>query len=375
MLKGRSKSFAPKKGPVRRPAGPSAPSSTRPSVERQSQTPAPSLPAEEESIPNAEQNRAAEETRVPEQSQETQQNQTENQTGESTVSVEARLPSNPNPKLSEAPTSQTSQDPSTTTLQKEKGLKRKSREENIQEPPAKRVSLESQTRPEATPEVLHPSEASIPQVVSDANDEQSSEERRVVVTIEAPPIGESDIAPELSRANTQESNELKRKSREDDVTEPPAKRISIGPEQHSESAPRTQNSSTVATAQDRPLVERATGSNLPPGEVPASANVVPEVQHVERSEGIVETIPEASRAPSRPEIAEDPILPSIETNERERSSERSPERDASSEAPRYQYPSPENMTRVIESEALGTPANMGPPGGSLGAPGDVAAIV
>ncbi|CZR54784.1 uncharacterized protein PAC_04668 [Phialocephala subalpina] len=350
MLKGRSKNFAPKKGPVRRPGGPSASSSTRPSVERQSQTPAPSLPAEAEPISTIELDKIVEENQVCEQNQVQQQKQAQEPTTQFTPSVEVRPPPNLNLEVSAAPIAESSQTTQTTNLQKEKELKRKSREEDVSESPAKRVSPGPEARRDSTSEAQRTGRESIPTEAPSASAEQANQvERRAEVPAEAPRV-EPAIAQDAT-VSTAKANELKRKSRDEEIREHPAKRASTSTERPPEIEAR--NTGVAASGHDGPI---------------SSISAAPEPQHAVL-ESTNETIVQAPGTSAQPEAAEK-VLPSIEMNERDESRSPSPAHDA--EEPRYRYPSPENIARVVESGGMGAGANFGPPGGgALGAAGDL----
>ncbi|KUJ13048.1 uncharacterized protein LY89DRAFT_623168 [Mollisia scopiformis] len=206
----------------------------------------------------------------------------------------------------------------------------------------------------------------------------------------------------------------KRKA-QDDAQEPPAKRVSMTPDRPSESTPEVQQvdnplptpSSSAAVVQETssgvsaaitntparepspanhtpdsqraaqhiPAIETVASNNAPAIESSSINNAPPVSRSVVSAESTNEEASQASRVVAQSQAPEGPILASIETNNRPQSRSPSPAHNASHDGGNYRYPSPENIARIVESEPSGTPANMGPPGGQLGAAGDVAAIV
>lgn len=197
----------------------------------------------------------------------------------------------------------------------------------------------------------------------------------------------------------------------DDATEPPAKRISATPDQPPASTPEVQHIATPApesiptveatnpvtedvtsnsaparessprpdarpesqlATQDVPMVESSAVDNAPARDTAPIVNSAPEIRTTTPAAITNEATPEPPRIASEPAIREEPVLPSIETNDRQRSRSLALVCHVLPEQPRYRYPSPQNIAHVVESGAAG--ANMGPPGGQLGAAGNVTGI-
>jgi len=289
MLRNKGKIFAPKvKAGLRRPHAPaSAPSSARPSVERQSQTPA---PRHESVAPITEQETAPlrrEESREP------------------IAEVQSQGPSE-----KESSTAQDAVPPSSPDTRK-----RKTRDEHVREPPAKRISTEVE-RPESSQ-----APATVP-TVQERSDEVSEE------TTQHP-----------SAAERRET--LKRKAIYGDAIEPTSKRVAIDVETREE--PTNEAQQTLAE------------------DVSASRSTSPIIQD-----------------PITQSTAREPFAP--EFTEREESSdgeESQTSREPTPEAPRYRYPSPENIARIVDDIPGARLGSMGPAGmgisSGLGPAGDMGA--
>jgi transcription factor TFIIIB component B'' len=292
MLKNRGKIFAPKaKGIVRRQPS-AAPSSARPSVERQSQPPA---PRQESVVSVVEEGTAAEAVEPREPGAEAQSQEDSNQT---------RIP---------LPDTAAHPHPSPDTR------KRKTRDEDIPEPPAKRIPV------------------NIERAESSTEPTTSTQE----------PDHETHSHPTSHDTHSTQRSNLKRKEREEDNVEPQAKRVST------EVGSREQPTTEFAISQQTQNVEatpRATSTH----------------ELVKSSE---------AAQPTRQSSEPDAENSTAENNDDEESQS---SREPTFQAPQYQYPDPENMNiaRIVDDIPGARLGSMGPAGGNgsgLGAAGDLGA--
>ena len=295
MLKNRGKIFAPKaKGIVRRQPS-AAPSSARPSVERQSQTPA---PRQESVVSVVEEETAAEEPVVERELRE--------QVAEAQAQAESSQSRTPLP------------DTATFRHPSPDSRKRKAQDESIPEPPAKRI-----------PASIERQDLTQPTTPSQATDHETHEH------------------PTSHDTPTTEGNNLKRKEREEENIERPAKRVSA----EVESRPQT------TEPEHQPQDEEADARTaFPVSEGPVESSEA--VQHIRQS----------SEPENNDSISED--------DDEETQSSREP----TFQAPQYQYPDPEgmNIARIVDDIPGARLGSMGPAGGSgsgsgLGAAGDLGA--
>lgn len=290
MLKNRGKIFAPKaKGIVRRQPS-AAPSSARPSLERQSQTPAP----RQESVVSVVEDGAVAESA-----------ESSDPVAQVASQEESSQPRKPLPDAS------THRHPSPDTR------KRKTRDEEVPEPPAKRVPTNIE-RAEALP--------------------------TPAATTPADPGAHSH--PTSDDTPSTQGNSLKRKDQEEGNVEPPAKRSSTSVESRE---PSTTESEIPQQTQNEEATRRA-------------ACLVPN-ERVESSE-------QQAREPSEA-VAEDTTAENNEDEESQSSYE------PTFQAPAHRYPSPEGMqiARIVDDPAARL-GSMGPAGGNgsgLGAAGDIGA--
>lgn len=280
MLKNRGKIFAPKaKGIVRRQPS-AAPSSARPSVERQSQTPA---PRQESVVSVIEEGAILERAKSKEPAAEAQSQEESNQ--QRTPLPETAAHRHPSPDT----------------------RKRKTRDEEILEPPAKRIPTE---RVESSPaEVDH----------------------------------EAHSHPTSNDTPSTQSNNLKGKEREEDNIGLGAKRASANIESR---APISTESDASQQTQDE--------------EAPRATNEL--VESTEISQSARESEAEAAN----------------ETADNDDDEDAQSSREPTFQAPRHRYPSPENMqiARIVDDVPGGRLGSMGPAGGNgsgLGAAGDIGA--
>jgi transcription factor TFIIIB component B'' len=291
MLKNRGKIFAPKaKGIVRRQPS-AAPTSARPSVERQSQTPA---PRQEIAGSVAEEGTAAESI------------QTSDPVAKVSSQEESSLPRTRLPDVS------THRHPSPDTR------KRKTRDEDAPEPPAKRIPTNI-NRAESFPP-LEASTQSYPETPSH---------------------------PGSATPRTQENN-LKRKEQENVSVDPPAKRVPTNVDSQVQPTTRAEIPQQVQNAEATPRAASTLASE--PAELSEAIH-----QARELSEAVAENI-------------------EAENNEDERSQS---SREPTFQAPAHRYPSPEGMqiARIVDNPAARL-GSMGPAGGNgpgLGAAGDIGA--
>ncbi|KAN0115393.1 hypothetical protein V8E51_004937 [Hyaloscypha variabilis] len=282
MLKNRGKIFAPKaKGIVRRQPS-AAPSSTRPSVERQSQTPA---PRQESVVSVVEEGAAAESAELRKPAAEA-----------STEEESIRTP---------LPDASTHRHPSPDTR------KRKTRDGDTLESSAERI-----------PATVQRTGSSPAPSAREADDEAHSH----------PP---SDSAPSAQRTN------LKRKEREENTAEPPAKRVPTAVEEptESENSQQPQNEALRAAS---PFTNQ-------PAESSQSAQAAREASEAEARHGR-----EESHDDEQSQSSHEPTF----------------------QAPRYRYPSPESaqIARIVDDIPGARLGSMGPAGGNglgLGAAGDI----
>jgi transcription factor TFIIIB component B'' len=299
MLKTKNKIFAPKapKGGFRRPPGAaSAPSSARPSVERQSQTPA---PRQESVAPVSEQESG------PQRSEESRES----------VEVQSQ-PEASQRESSTAVTQDTARHPSPDTR------KRKTRDEDILGPPAKRIPTTIE-RLESSP-----AQTSVPTTQEPTSRDVSGE------------AATQDIPIEQQRVN-----QNKRKAREEDNIEPPAKRVSTNVNFLEESTTQLENAQQTHA-------ELAPRNASPVRYDPFASSEIGQSSELE--------------AATEDTRADDNL-----------DAESQPSHEPTPEAPRYRYPSPENIARIVDDIPGARPGSMGPAGGGissgLGPAGDMGA--
>ncbi|KAK0124644.1 Transcription factor TFIIIB component B [Cadophora gregata] len=311
MLKGRGKVFAPKKV-VRKPQG-SAPPSSRPSVERSSQTPAPQ--PSQESV-----------TTVPEKAN----------VPESTV--ESDVP-HAEPNRRQIP-SQEDQEQAVASVTQDGGstarpdLKRKERGDVIAPPPPKRVSTASE-RPNVPAATI---EAPIIDISNQENTPQPEPSPAQVASTAQPPsisTPASQTQPISKPAARPRIIPPKQKQKAVDVT------ASQAPTKSPESRRQHGPSAVSQPVQSTSLEPAST-----PSETSASASVPTPPA----------AIPGANEQPPETLIPEAPIR----TTEEEHPASPSPER--SPEPPRHRYPSPQNIVRLAD-EGPAESSNMGRAGG------------
>ncbi|KAF4621534.1 hypothetical protein G7Y89_g14536 [Cudoniella acicularis] len=270
MLKNRSKSFAPKFKPgARRPTAnpPSAQSSARPSVEPQSQTPAPETAAKE-TTPFVPENSAA-----PQQSE------------ERTTTVEPIV--QPTSSHEEAGTEQTTATHEPDANLSTSSLKRKSRDDDTSEPPAKRVPVA-------------------------ASEDESH-------TVAPGPLPSPDITAQ------------KRKSPDDDASQPPAKRRATPP------PAENVDSNTSSEGAPRATSDSTNDENALPSYI---SELVSSEPHTHTHEVAGETALEPEKPPSVEDSTTESLIPTTEASEAQHSRPGTPE--SNHEASRFRYPTPDN---------------------------------
>lgn len=309
MIKNRSKSFAPKKAVSRVPSR--APSSARPSVERQSQTPAPSQPTRE-TVPSI-----IEDVEVLDTVPSTSQN--------------VETPSQPEPR-------QQSQELSASVIDSLKivpspsTLKRKTRDNEEHEPPAKRIPAES----------AEEQNRNLPPI----------ESVRHRALTETAPVPTETIISSQTIAND-------------------APNISFLP-----AGGLATPNATISTG--RPLFDQphTITSRLPPNVAAIQATPIPNIEVTVPSEseqqGEIRSTtlqrpiqqPHLPPTPAATQLAQEILLASVETNNGNGSRIPTPERAVTPEAPIFRYPSPQNLVRISDIPIAPRSGDFGPAGGS-----------
>ncbi|KAL2074919.1 hypothetical protein VTL71DRAFT_8699 [Oculimacula yallundae] len=321
MLKGRGKTFAPKKV-VRKPQG-SAPSSARPSVDRSSQTPAPQTT--QDNAPSISQKVIDLDPVVQEVAPQVAiaQQQVSRQDGQQQADT-AVTQDRENNVRSE--------------------LKRKERDHVIAPPPPKRVSTAIE-KPTTAPQLESPATV-------DRSQETTSSTESVPTTLSGAVPARADPVSNTTPVVHQET-----------ITQPAeeqAKVISQKPKKKTAGTPKSQ--------------ARPTEALPPPGREDGSIGDAANSHDADQSNVLQPTLgtnvntslptPPASSASSIPNEPRQPETPvpdiPIETTEETRPT--SPPPESSPEPPRHRYPSPQNIVRLADEAQAGS-SNMGRAGG------------
>jgi transcription factor TFIIIB component B'' len=267
----------------------------------------------------------------------------------------------PAKQVSMTPDRPTEPTPEITRVEKRKG------QDYVAEPPAKRVSTASDRPSLPTPQTLPSGTTATPentpaavQATFDTNASNSITSARA-------------ISPS---ANTRPQPDTQDVSMADDVVNSDAPATEAVP--GASTAPKLQSAS-----QDTSQTVNNTVTDVAVRDPPLYANAAPESESTAPAATNNVEAPPAPNNTSQTSTIQESILSSIEPsdnvvishNERALSPLLTPAHRTSAEPSDFRYPSPESIARLVESAALGTPANMGPPGGQLGAAGDTAAIM
>ncbi|KAL5326540.1 hypothetical protein ACEPPN_004226 [Leptodophora sp. 'Broadleaf-Isolate-01'] len=325
MLKGRGKTFAPKKV-VRKPQG-SAPSSARPSVERSSQTPAPQ--ASQEGVASIPHKVTVLEPVI-----------------ESVVAqVEPARRQTPSQEVQEQAVASVTQDGEDIVRPE---LKRKERGHAIAPPPPKRVSTATE-KPNIPTQQIEP-----PNVETESQETFVQIEPTSTLTSEV--NAEPQAEPAISKPASQASSIAKLAAVRPRIFAPKVKQKAVEPPKPQASATRV---SPGPRREDGPSAETDAPRQLVQLESSESAIISPEAStSIPTPAAPLAIATPNESAPPKPSIPEVPMQTTEE--EDRRSSSPTPER--SPEPPRHRYPSPQNIARLAD-ETPAESSSMGRAGG------------